>query len=127
MSDKQAISSIAAKVRYVKAQKQTRVHECHGGCGKQVPPAMWGCRECWRSLPLWLRNKIWQHYRAGQEIDGKPSVEYLAVAREVDDFIRAKKSITTTQAACDHNVRMSAEVVDQGYKREWCGKCGSTL
>lgn len=119
--------SIRDKVRYVKAQKQTRFHECHGGCGKQVPPAMWGCRECWRTLPLWLRNKIWQHYRPGQEIDGKPSADYLTVAREVDDFLRSRKVITSTQAVCDHSVRMSGETTDGSYSRTWCGKCGATL
>lgn len=63
-------------------------HSCHGGCGKVVPPAMWGCRDCWRRLPLGLRNLIFHHYRPGQEIDKRPSAEYVCVARQVQDYIR---------------------------------------
>lgn len=77
------------KVRYVAQQTQTRTHECHGGCGKQCPPAMWGCRGCWRRLPQSLRTRIWSAYRPGQEIDLKPSAEYVAVASDVEKYIRA--------------------------------------
>lgn len=50
---------------------------------------MWGCREHWFKLPLRLRNKIWRAYKPGQEIDMTPSNEYLEVAKEVDNWIRA--------------------------------------
>lgn len=83
----------AAKVAYVKAQRQNRLHECHWpGCEKQVPPAMWGCKKHWFALPPILRARIWRCYRPGQEIDMRPSVEYLAVAKEVQQWIaeRAK-------------------------------------
>ena len=78
------------KRNYVLSQPQTRAHECHWpGCKKQVPPAMWGCREHWFKLPLRLRNKIWRAYKPGQEIDMTPSDEYLEIAKEVDSWIRA--------------------------------------
>ena len=80
---------ISKKVRYVKSQGQTRNHHCHWpGCPKQVPPAMWGCREHWYKLPVKLRNKIWKVYRPGQEKDMQPSEEYLAVAEEIQKWIR---------------------------------------
>jgi len=64
------------------------VHHCHwAGCRREVPPAMWGCKAHWFKLPLRLRNRIWKTYRPGQEIDKTPSAEYLAVAREVQDWI----------------------------------------
>lgn len=78
------------KARYVKRQRQTRPHVCHGqmpGCAGQCPPAMWGCRNCWFKLPKFLRDKIWAAYRPGQEVDRRPSREYLTVVREVQEWI----------------------------------------
>jgi len=84
------MSDISKKVRYVKSQGQTRSHHCHWpGCDKQVPPAMWGCTNHWYSLPEHLRKKIWQAYRPGQERTMTPSREYLDVADEVQEWIKA--------------------------------------
>lgn len=81
-------NNIGAKVRYVKRQGQSREHQCHWpGCTTQVPPAMWGCRNHWYSLPKALRDKVWATYRPGQERTMTPSPAYLAVAREVQEWI----------------------------------------
>ena len=78
------------KADYVRSQGQTRSHHCHWpDCDEQVPPAMWGCRKHWFKLPMRLRNKIWAAYQPGQEVNMTPSREYVAVAREVQDWIRA--------------------------------------
>ena len=78
----------AEKAAYVRRQPQTRGHVCHWpGCGKQVPPAMWGCRPHWFKLPRAFRDEIWASYRIGQETDMTPSDEYLAVARKIDIWI----------------------------------------
>lgn len=78
-----------SKADYVRKQNQTRPHTCHWpGCTRQVPPAMWGCRQHWFQLPKYLRDKIWAAYRPGQEIDMRPSQPYLDAAQEVDDWIR---------------------------------------
>lgn len=83
------MTSIANKAAYVKAQGQTRNHHCHWpGCDKQVPPAMWGCKQHWFKLPKVLRDKVWLAYRPGQEVDGTPSAAYLAVADEVQRWIK---------------------------------------
>jgi hypothetical protein len=77
------------KADYVKSQPQTREHKCHWpGCTKQVPPAMWGCKRHWFSLPWNLRNKIWRAYRPGQEIDMNPSKQYLDIAEEIREWIK---------------------------------------
>lgn len=82
MSDK------AAKVSYVKREGQTREHHCHWpGCDKQVPPAKWGCYAHWMRLPKRLRDKVWATFRPGQEKSMTPSREYVAVAREVQEWI----------------------------------------
>lgn len=90
MSDKRS-QGHAGKAAYVRSQGQTRDHHCHWpGCGKNVPPAMWGCKAHWFALPKHLRDRIWATYVPGQEVTLTPSREYLAVADEVQAWIRAK-------------------------------------
>lgn len=86
-----AQGSIGQKADYVRGELRkahgTR-HTCHWpGCSRVVSPAVWGCRPHWYKLPHWLRTKIWHAFRAGQEISKTPSREYLAVARETQDWI----------------------------------------
>lgn len=83
------MTTIAQKVDYVKrATTGDTGHHCHWpGCGKAVPPAMWGCKQHWFQLPLALRNRIWATYRPGQEVSKTPSTAYLAVADEVQKWI----------------------------------------
>ena len=67
-------------------------HTCHWpGCGRAVPPRMWGCRGHWYRLPGGLRARIWAAYRLGQETDKKPSAEYLRAARDVRDWIEENR------------------------------------
>jgi hypothetical protein len=83
---------VKRKVDYVLRQRQAGDHKCHWpGCTKTVPPALWGCRPHWFALPKELRDKVWQAYRPGQEVDKKPSETYVAVAREVQRWIAEKK------------------------------------
>ena len=64
-------------------------HKCHWpGCNKEVPPAMWGCKPHWFALPKQLRDKVWAAYVPGQEITKTPSAKYIAVANEVQDWIK---------------------------------------
>jgi hypothetical protein len=59
-------------------------HNCHWpGCGKEVPPKLWGCKPHWFKLPKYLRDKIWHSYRPGQETDKDVSQEYIKIAEEV--------------------------------------------
>lgn len=68
----------------------TNSHTCHWpGCGKVVPPALWGCRYHWFKLPKPLRDEVWRTYRPGQEITKTPSAEYLAVAKKIQVWIEA--------------------------------------
>jgi hypothetical protein len=77
-----------SKADYVRRQRQDRNHECHWpACEVQVPPAMWGCKRHWFMLPKRLRDKVWDAYVPGQERRMDPSDKYLAVAREVQDWI----------------------------------------
>lgn len=72
----------------IRTPQKPAVHTCHWpGCGKAVPPAMWGCKAHWFKLPKRLRDRIWETYRPGQEITKTPSATYLAVAAEVQAWI----------------------------------------
>lgn len=85
-----------AKVAYVKAAGQVRRHHCHWpGCERQVPPAAWGCRGHWYSLPIDIRNAIWKAFRPGQEISGRPNEAYIAAARAAQNWIAANHPNTT--------------------------------
>lgn len=80
---------VSAPARYEMSQRPTRDHKCHWpSCDRQVPPAMWGCETHWFMLPKSLRDRVWSTYRPGQERDMSPSEEYLAVANEVQRWIR---------------------------------------
>lgn len=79
---------MSTKADYVRSQGQTRPHTCHWpGCKKQVPPAMWGCREHWFTLPKELRDKVWAAYRPGQEVTGQVGPAYMAAMVLVRDWI----------------------------------------
>lgn len=81
--------SLRDKAAHVRLAKHARGHLCHWpGCPKEVPPAMWGCKEHWYMLPFALRRRVWAAYRPGQEADMKPSEKYIAVAREVQVWIK---------------------------------------
>lgn len=83
------VQTKAEKVKHVKKAGQTRKHHCHWpGCDKDVPPAKWGCYFHWMKLPKYLRDKVWNTYRVGQEIRMTPSRAYVLVAREVQEWIR---------------------------------------
>lgn len=76
------------KADYVRSQRQTRQHTCHWpDCQRQVPPAMWGCRQHWFTLPKRLRDLIWSTYEIGQEASMTPSSAYIDAAREVQAWI----------------------------------------
>lgn len=73
-------------------------HTCHWpGCGKAVPPAMWGCKAHWFSLPKPLRDRIWLTYRPGQEISKTPSLKYIEAAQAVQQWIREQADIRATR------------------------------
>jgi len=77
------------QVAHIKAAGQFRNHSCHWpGCSVHVPPAKWGCRRHWYALPAPVRARIWRAYQIGQERSGRPSAEYVAAAREAQDWIR---------------------------------------
>lgn len=39
------------------------------------------CLRHWRMVPKVLQNAIWEHYRPGQEVDKRPTEEYMIVQK----------------------------------------------
>ena len=69
-------------------------HRCHWpDCAVEVPPHMWGCKPHWFRLPAELRMRIWRAYRPGQEVDKKPSVEYVE-AKKARAWVNALSKLT---------------------------------
>lgn len=59
------------------------IHRCHAeGCHVEVEPKLLMCLRHWRMVPRELQNRVWKHYRPGQEIDKNPTPEYLEVMKE---------------------------------------------
>lgn len=82
------MTTIGEKAEHVRRATHVPGHLCHWpGCQVEVTPARWGCYCHWRMLPRDLQHRIWNAYRPGQEDDKRPSAEYLAVTREVQDWI----------------------------------------
>jgi hypothetical protein len=63
-------------------------HMCHAeGCSKAVPPKHLMCGRHWAMVPLSQQREIWRHYRPGQEVDKRPSAEYLRVMKIAIDLV----------------------------------------
>lgn len=87
------MTSIGEKAEHVREALRSGKagnHHCHWpGCKRRVPPAAWGCRDHWYKLPKALRDRIWRAYRLGQEDTKTPTASYVAVARDVQEWISA--------------------------------------
>src|SRR5574337_950063 len=64
-------------------RRNVLAHTCHAtGCERRIPPNMWGCKRHWFMVPKLVRDRIWEHYRPGQEDDKRPTAEYCLAARD---------------------------------------------
>jgi hypothetical protein len=46
------------------------------------------CARHWRMVPKHIQREIWATYRPGQEIDKRPSAEYMAAQRRAIDAVK---------------------------------------
>ena len=68
-------------------------HHCHArGCKKVILPGVFMCRPHWEIVPDPLKDEIWRTYRPGQEVDKKPSREYVMAAWAAIKAVAAKES-----------------------------------
>lgn len=68
-------------------------HRCHAiGCERKIDPKFLMCPPHWRMVPKEIQRGIWRHYRAGQEIDKRPSAEYLVF------FKKAQLAVSEAEA-----------------------------
>ncbi len=60
----------------------SRTHVCYApACRSRIPNRRMFCPSHWRRLPAKLKRPILGHYREGQEIEGRPTKEYIAAVR----------------------------------------------
>lgn len=68
-------------------------HHCHAqGCEVEVPPSKLMCANHWRMVPRELQRCVWNFYRDGQEVDKKPSPEYVKAARAAIDSVALQET-----------------------------------
>lgn len=71
-------------------------HTCHAkGCTRVIPPKLLMCLKHWRMVPRDLQRAVWATYRPGQEIDKRPTKEYLEIARAAIQAVAAKEGRST--------------------------------
>lgn len=71
-------------------------HKCHAiGCEKEVPPHLLMCFPHWQRVPKRLQRDVWATYRAGQEVDKKPTNEYLEAAARAILAVADKENLIT--------------------------------
>jgi hypothetical protein len=51
------------------------------------------CRQHWYMVPAPLRREVWRLYRPGQEIDKRPSDEYMEVMHAAINAVAEKEQI----------------------------------
>jgi hypothetical protein len=67
-------------------------HLCHAeGCPVEVAPKMLMCFKHWKMVRPAIQAKIWKEYRPGQEIDKRPTAQYLEVMEEAIQCVKAKE------------------------------------
>lgn len=70
-------------------------HSCHAtGCKKAVRPALLMCLPHWRMVPKDIQKLVWKNYRPGQEVDKRPTREYLEVMK------RAIRAVEEAEGFC---------------------------
>lgn len=62
------------------------------------------CLRHWRMVPRKLQINVWNEYRAGQEIDKRPTLEYLLVQQAAVACVAAKEGLADEAAEARANV-----------------------
>jgi hypothetical protein len=72
-------------------------HTCHAdGCKVAVSPKLFMCASHWAMVPHPLQREVWKHYRPGQEVDKKPTREYLAVTARARAAVAAQERLNSS-------------------------------
>jgi hypothetical protein len=72
-------------------------HHCHAiGCKTEVPRKMFMCGKHWKLVPMPIKQRIYVHYRPGQESGlARPTEAYLAAAKEARAAVAARTGVCT--------------------------------
>lgn len=67
-------------------------HVCHAeGCARPVAPRFLMCRYHWGQVPRDLQTEVYRLYRPGQEIDKRPTIEYLDAMEMAINYVRRRE------------------------------------
>lgn len=81
---------------------------------------MWGCKKHWFMVPKIIRDRVWKHYRPGQENDKQPNAEYLVAARQAVVAVAEQEGIVPDTLLYD----LFLEAVKPlGEKGQLCSVC----
>ena len=71
-----------------------RKHTCHAiGCGRDCAPKLLMCARHWAMVPKHLQQRVYDTYRAGQEIDKHPSREWVFAARAAVNSVQELEAL----------------------------------
>ena len=59
------------------------------GCGRPIKAKFVLCADHWHTFPKEIQTRVWRHFRRGQDLDDKPSREYIAAAQAAIDAAKA--------------------------------------
>lgn len=79
------------------------MHHCHAiNCDKSVPPKLLFCLKHWSMVPKSWQRMVWLTYRPGQEVDKRPSADYLLVQSMVVALVAVLDGAYTRPQGIDH-------------------------
>lgn len=105
------------------------IHLCHAlDCNKRIPPRLLFCPQHWAKVSKLIRALVWRHYRPGQEVDKKPSPQYLVVQRMAILEVAVKEKLVSWQdlfcPICDRRHVDEGEFALRIHKTHRCAYCG---
>lgn len=88
------------------AKSKSPTHHCHAiGCRVATSPKMWSCKPHWYMVSKYIRDKIWAHYRDGQEVLKNPTTVYMYW------FFRAQMAVAEKEGKTEHKDYEYAKVM----------------
>ena len=86
---------------------QHSAHRCHAeGCSTPVAPRFLMCRPHWAMVHPSIKRGIQRTYRAGQEVDKRPSAAYMVQHHRAVMWVALQEGLRTEEECKDHMARM---------------------
>lgn len=74
-------------------------HTCHPqNCTRTIHPSLLMCGKHWRMVSQPTQRLVWKHFRAGQEVDKKPSRESVEAMRKAIQEVAEQEQLPLFEA-----------------------------